>query len=112
MNPRDVLIWQKQTKMNNTTAWHVVSQSSAILPDIVAIKRGTHMHLFHNFFLFNNMSTTLNELLGDQLLQHNEVGKESNQISTNQLNGKTVALYFSFVYSQMIEIHISCFSFF
>ncbi|CAF4033577.1 unnamed protein product, partial [Rotaria sp. Silwood1] len=38
---------------------------------------------------------TFSELLGEQLLQHNESGSESNQISTDQLNGKTVALYFS-----------------
>ncbi len=41
---------------------------------------------------------TFNELLGEQLLQHNESNNESNQISTDQLNGKTVALYFSSVY--------------
>ncbi|CAF0809213.1 unnamed protein product [Rotaria sordida] len=38
---------------------------------------------------------TFSELLGEQLLQHNQSGSESNQISTDQLNGKTVALYFS-----------------
>ncbi|CAF2960869.1 unnamed protein product [Rotaria sp. Silwood2] len=38
---------------------------------------------------------TFSELLGEQLLQHNESGTESNEISTTQLNGKTVALYFS-----------------
>ena len=43
------------------------------------------------------MSTTLGELLGEQILQHNEDGKGSNQISTSQLNGKTIALYFSYV---------------
>ncbi|CAF1172863.1 unnamed protein product [Rotaria sp. Silwood1] len=41
------------------------------------------------------MATTLNELLGEQLLQHNESGDETSQIPTNQLNGKTIALYFS-----------------
>ncbi|CAF3564612.1 unnamed protein product [Rotaria sp. Silwood2] len=35
------------------------------------------------------------ELLGETLLQNNDSGNESNEISTNQLNGKTVALYFS-----------------
>ncbi len=40
---------------------------------------------------------TLNELLGEQLLQHSKDDNELNQISTNQLNGKTVALYFSSV---------------
>jgi hypothetical protein len=45
------------------------------------------------------MGKTLNELLGNQLIQHNESDEnETNEISTDQLNGKTVALYFSFVY--------------
>jgi hypothetical protein len=57
------------------------------------------------------MSTTLSELLGEQILQHNEDGKGSNQISTNQLNGKTIALYFSYVNHQMIEINIYRFIF-
>ncbi|CAF5031509.1 unnamed protein product, partial [Rotaria sp. Silwood1] len=34
-------------------------------------------------------------LLGEQLLQHNESGNDSDKMSTDQLNGKTVALYFS-----------------
>ncbi|CAF3901886.1 unnamed protein product, partial [Rotaria sp. Silwood1] len=38
---------------------------------------------------------TFSELLGEKLLQHNESGNESNEISTNQLDGKTIALYFS-----------------
>jgi nucleoredoxin len=43
--------------------------------------------------------TTFSELLGEQLLQYNlEGGDEANEISTNELNGKTVALYFSFVF--------------
>ncbi|CAF1169914.1 unnamed protein product [Adineta steineri] len=41
------------------------------------------------------MTTTLNELLGENLLQHDESNKESNKTPTNQLNGKVVALYFS-----------------
>ncbi|CAF4294027.1 unnamed protein product, partial [Rotaria sp. Silwood2] len=41
------------------------------------------------------MTTTFNELLGEQLLEHNESNSESNQISTNELNGKNVGLYFA-----------------
>lgn len=41
--------------------------------------------------------TTFTELLGDQLIQQNESNNETNQISSNELNGKTIALYFSFV---------------
>ncbi|CAF3469367.1 unnamed protein product [Rotaria sp. Silwood1] len=41
------------------------------------------------------MAMTFSELLGEKLLQHNESGNESNEISTNQLDGKTIALYFS-----------------
>ncbi|CAF2584474.1 unnamed protein product [Rotaria sp. Silwood2] len=41
------------------------------------------------------MATKFNELLGEELVQHNESGDESSLISTNQLDGKTVALYFS-----------------
>jgi hypothetical protein len=44
------------------------------------------------------MTTTFTELLGEQLLHHNESNNEVHQISTDQLNGKTVALYFSLVY--------------
>ncbi|CAF4979382.1 unnamed protein product [Rotaria sp. Silwood1] len=40
------------------------------------------------------MATKLTDLLGEQILQHNE----SNLISTNQLDGRTVAFYFSSVY--------------
>ncbi|UJR24056.1 hypothetical protein I4U23_027024 [Adineta vaga] len=41
------------------------------------------------------MATTFTELLGENLLQHNESGEETSQISTDKLNGKYVALYFS-----------------
>jgi hypothetical protein len=44
------------------------------------------------------MATTFSELLGEELLQHNESDNGSHQISTNQLNGKIVALYFGSVY--------------
>lgn len=39
----------------------------------------------------------LNELLGDQLIQHtaDENGQNTKYISTNELAGKTVGLYFS-----------------
>ena len=40
------------------------------------------------------MATTLTELLGEELLEHSE----SKKISTNQLHGKTIALYFSYVF--------------
>ncbi|CAF3901938.1 unnamed protein product [Rotaria sordida] len=40
-------------------------------------------------------TTTLNELLGEQLLEHNESNNELNQISINELNGKGVGLYFA-----------------
>ncbi|CAF1002245.1 unnamed protein product [Rotaria sp. Silwood1] len=41
------------------------------------------------------MATKLNELLGENLVQHNESGDETSLISTSQLVGKTLALYFS-----------------
>jgi nucleoredoxin len=42
------------------------------------------------------MAITLNELLGDQLIEHDESkDNQTNEISIDQLNGKTVALYFS-----------------
>ncbi len=43
------------------------------------------------------MATTFNELLGEQLLEHNESNNETKQISTNELNGKNVGLYFAYV---------------
>ena len=49
------------------------------------------------------MTTTFGELLGEQLLQYNESSGEANEISTNELHGKTVALYFSFVIDISIE---------
>lgn len=55
---------------------------------------------------------TFSELLGDKILQHGESGNESIEISTDQLNGKTVALYFSLVYSYFIDDYASPFSFF
>lgn len=44
------------------------------------------------------MSTPFNELLGDELVEHD--GSDQQQlktISTNDLQGKTIAIYFSFV---------------
>ncbi|CAF1163296.1 unnamed protein product [Rotaria sordida] len=41
------------------------------------------------------MATKLNELLGEELVRHNESDDESSRISTSQLNGKTLVLYFS-----------------
>ena len=44
------------------------------------------------------MGTTFIELLGEQLLVHNdETNNESNKISTNQLNGRNVGVYFASV---------------
>lgn len=40
-------------------------------------------------------TTTLKELLGDKLLQHNDSGDETVEISTDELNEKIVGLYFS-----------------
>lgn len=40
---------------------------------------------------------TFTELFGEKLLQYNGVTNEINEISTNELNGKTIALYFSLV---------------
>jgi hypothetical protein len=45
------------------------------------------------------MTITINELLGEQLLEHNASNNELNQISTNQLNGKSFGLYFASVYN-------------
>ena len=47
--------------------------------------------------LFTIMEETFNKLLGEQLVEHNESTNESNEISTNQLNGKNVGLYFGSV---------------
>jgi hypothetical protein len=44
------------------------------------------------------MAITLNELLGDKLVQYDESAGETKEISINELDGKNVALYFSFVY--------------
>ena len=43
------------------------------------------------------MEESFNKLLGEQLVEHNESTNESNEISTNQLNGKNVGLYFGSV---------------
>lgn len=50
------------------------------------------------------MATTITEILGEQLIQHNDSNTEPIQISTNELNGKTIALYFSLVFS--INVHL------
>ena len=44
------------------------------------------------------MATTINELLGIVVLQHNESDDKSRAFATDQLIGKTVVLYFSSVY--------------
>jgi hypothetical protein len=49
------------------------------------------------------MATTFTELLGEQLLQHNESGDQLIHIATNQLNGKTIALYFSSVFISQFD---------
>ncbi|CAF2581175.1 unnamed protein product [Rotaria sp. Silwood2] len=41
------------------------------------------------------MVTKLNELLGEELLQHNASGDELSVISTNQLDGKTIVVFFA-----------------
>ncbi|CAF1372002.1 unnamed protein product [Adineta ricciae] len=41
------------------------------------------------------MSNTFTDLLGEHLLQHEESGENNTETSTDQLNGKYVALYFS-----------------
>lgn len=54
------------------------------------------------------MSIRMSELLGEKLLQH----AEPNRISSSQLNGKTVCLYFSFVALEVIDVmcvSVSCF---
>ncbi len=43
------------------------------------------------------MATTLNELLGEKLVQHNESDEKTSEVSTNEFDGKIVALYFSSV---------------
>jgi hypothetical protein len=48
------------------------------------------------------MSTTLNELLGENLVQHNESNDKLDEVSTSQLDGKTIVLYFSLVYYLLI----------
>jgi hypothetical protein len=44
------------------------------------------------------MAKTFSEILGEHIVEHNESGDGSKTVSTDQLNGKTVALYFSYVY--------------
>ena len=48
------------------------------------------------------MTTALEKLLGEQLIEHNKSDDELRQVPTNELNGKFVALYFSSVYSAKI----------
>jgi len=48
------------------------------------------------------MATTLNDLLGEKLVQNNESDDKLNEVTTSQLDGKTLALYFSFVYLKLI----------
>jgi hypothetical protein len=48
------------------------------------------------------MAMSLNELLGEKLVQNNESDNKLNEETTSQLDGKTVALYFSFVYLKLI----------
>jgi len=43
-------------------------------------------------------ATTFKELLGEKILQHKSSDDEIEEISTDELNGKTVALYFSLVF--------------
>jgi hypothetical protein len=43
--------------------------------------------------------TTLQDLFGEQLIEHNKSGDGLNQIQTNELKGKFVAIYFSSVSS-------------
>ena len=50
--------------------------------------------------------TTFSELLGAQLLQYSESSGETNEISINELHGKTVTLYFSFVFDIFIGWNI------
>ena len=58
----------------------------------------SYFYIFTSYiFFFENMPTIFRELLGEGLLQYNEIDKEFDQISTSQLNGKTVVLYFSYV---------------
>jgi hypothetical protein len=48
------------------------------------------------------MAISLNELLGEKLVQNNESDNKLNEVPTSQLDGKTLALYFSFVYLKLI----------
>jgi hypothetical protein len=41
------------------------------------------------------MMTTLNELLGEKLIQYNQCDNKSHEIPTSQLDGRTIGLYFS-----------------
>jgi hypothetical protein len=43
------------------------------------------------------LATSFTELLGEKLSQHNESNNETNEISTNELDGKHVGLYFASV---------------
>ena len=61
----------------------------------LAVKQENIAFILQTYFL--TMEITFSKLLGEQLLEHNESNNEPNQISTNQLNGKKVGLYFASV---------------
>ena len=43
------------------------------------------------------MVKTIKELLGEQLIEHDASNNGIKQISTDELNGKSIALYFGFI---------------
>ena len=43
------------------------------------------------------MFSSLEEIFGEKLVQYNESDGKSSEISTVELNGKSIAFYFSFV---------------
>ena len=49
------------------------------------------------------MFSSLKEMLGEKLVQHNQSVDKPNEISTNELNGKSIALYFSLVSYHSID---------
>ena len=67
----------------------------------IFLRQGRHFSPFARVIFFTTTTTTImttfTELFGEQLLQYNEPSGDTNELSTNELHGKTVVLYFSFV---------------
>ena len=54
------------------------------------------------------MATTVTELLGEQIIEHDQIAEQTEQTSTNQLDGKILGLYFSSVYFGLCVNLLAC----